>query len=151
MYFSLNLGFNLFLQHPTETKWTNKFSNNIPITSTLIQKNEENRKLFLAGNDEGQLLVFNEIGRALELKQCRKDTIFALLDLGNNHIVAYYPGGNEEYAMRYPKDMRNGECEMTLELICYCKHSGNYSIHSDFANSQLILQERNKGTYPLER
>ena len=127
----------------------NKFSNNIPITATLIQTNENNQPLFFAGNKEGQLAVFDNNGKALVLKQCKRSAIFGLLGLGHPYIVVYYPGGNEEYAICSKED------ECILQKVYCCNNSGNYSIERDLEEKNdlkwEILKGREKGLYAIER
>ena len=107
---------------------------------------DRNQNWFFAGNNDGQLIVFDEEGKSLVLRQCRKQTIFALLNLGNNHVVVYHPGGNDEYAIR-----NINEEQHTLQKIYSCDNSGNYSINSDLEQIEPILIGREKGTYPIER
>ena len=90
--------------------------------------------------------MFDEEGKALVLKQCRTDTIFALLNLGNDHIVVYHPGGNDEYAIRSTEDE-----EHTFQRVYSCNNSGNYSINSDLKQNEDILKGRDIGSYPIDR
>ena len=127
----------------------NKFSNNIPITATLIQRNENNQSWFFAGNKEGQLAVFDNNGKAVVLKQCKRSAIFGLLGLGHPYIVVYYSGGNEEYAICSKED------ECILQKVYCCNNSGNYSIERDLEEKNdlkwEILKGREKGLYAIER
>ena len=100
--------------------------------------------MFFVGNNKGQIVVFDEHGKALLLKQCRNETIFGLLDLGDNHVVVYYPGGNEEYMFKHKE-------EYVLEMVYSCENSGNYSIDTNFSEDKKILDGRKEGSIPVDR
>ena len=116
----------------------------------MIQKNRNDETLFFAGNHEGQLVVFNETGKALALKQCKRSAIFGLLDLGYPYIVVYFPGGNEEYALH-----KNGDEGCSLQKVYGCTNSGNYSIKRDIEVEGdfkwQILKGREEGLCAIER
>ena len=116
----------------------------------MIQKNGNDETLFHAGNNEGQLVVMNEKGKTLSLKQCKRSAIFGLLDLGYPYIVVYFPGGNEEYALH-----KNGDEGCSLQKVYGCTNSGNYSIKRDIEVEEdfkwQILKGREEGLYPIER
>ena len=96
------------------------------------------------------MAVFDENGKCLVLKQCKRSSIFGILGLGHPYIVAYYPGGNEEYAILFEK-----EAKCTLQKVFECTNSGNYSIKEDLQeNDDLkwqIIKGRKEGSDAIER
>ena len=96
------------------------------------------------------MAVFNEKGKAIALKQCKRSAIFSLLDLGHPYIVVYYPGGNEEYALH-----KDGQENCSLQKVYHCTSSGNYSLKRELKENEdlqwQILRGRKEGLYPIER